>query len=127
MYQHGEHGEAGAEGGHGHLLARALQIQPRLRAFSRLLHGPARLGLDHRGLVLIGFFGLSLLSLGLGRFVGRDFFPEIDAGQLRLQCRAPAGTRIEQTEVLFGDIEAEIRRVIPPANSIRFSTTSACR
>ena len=32
------------------------------------------------------------------RFVGRDFFPDVDAGQIRLHVRAPAGTRIEETE-----------------------------
>lgn len=46
-------------------------------------------------------------------FVGRDFFPLVDAGQFRLHVKAPSGTRVERTEQLFSQVEAEIRRVIP--------------
>ena len=45
--------------------------------------------------------------------IGQDFFPSVDAGELRLHIRAPAGTRIEQTELIFGAVERTIRRVIP--------------
>jgi multidrug efflux pump subunit AcrB len=72
--------------------------------------------LDHRRLALIGFFGFSILSLGLLPFVGRDFFPDVDAGLIRLHVRAPSGTRIEQTEALFADVEDEVRRTVPPAD-----------
>ena len=58
--------------------------------------------------------------------MGRDFFPTVDSGQMRLHARAPAGTRIEKTEMIFAPIEDEIRSVIPPANSGTSSTTSAC-
>lgn len=46
--------------------------------------------------------------------IGEDFFPTVDAGQLRLHVRAPTGTRIEVTEEIFGQVEDEIRKVIPP-------------
>jgi multidrug efflux pump subunit AcrB len=46
-------------------------------------------------------------------FVGRDFFPVVDAGQFRLHVKAPSGTRIEKTEQIFSAVEAEIRNVIP--------------
>src|SRR5439155_18570831 len=46
-------------------------------------------------------------------FVGRDFFPTVDTGQFRLHVRAPAGTRIEETEQVFAEVEAAIRRIIP--------------
>jgi multidrug efflux pump subunit AcrB len=45
--------------------------------------------------------------------VGRDFFPAIDGGQIKLHVRAPAATRIEATERIFDDVEAKIREVIP--------------
>ena len=45
--------------------------------------------------------------------VGRDFFPDVDAGTLRLHARMPPGTRIEQTEIRFADVEQEIRRTLP--------------
>ena len=46
-------------------------------------------------------------------FVGRDFFPLIDGGQIQLHVRAPAGTRIESTEAIFQAVEDKIREVIP--------------
>jgi multidrug efflux pump subunit AcrB len=45
--------------------------------------------------------------------IGTDFFPTVDAGQMRLHVRAPAGTRLEQTQQYFGDVEDEIRKLIP--------------
>ena len=53
-------------------------------------------------------------SLCLAPLIGRDFFPTVDSGQMRLHARAPAGTRIEKTEQIFAEIEDEIRQVIPP-------------
>jgi multidrug efflux pump subunit AcrB len=44
---------------------------------------------------------------------GRDFFPAIDGGQIKLHVRAPAGTRIEATEAIFEAIEDKVREVIP--------------
>jgi CzcA family heavy metal efflux pump len=47
-------------------------------------------------------------------FVGRDFFPSVDAGQIKLHIRARPGTRIETTKVLFSQVEDQIRKTIPP-------------
>jgi len=69
--------------------------------------------LRHRGRVLAGFGVVFVGSLGLLWLVGEDFFPTVDSGQMRLHARAPAGTRIEETEVRFAAIEREIRQVIP--------------
>ena len=44
--------------------------------------------------------------------MGRDFFPQVDAGQMRLHVRAPAGTRIEQTQEDFAEVEAAIRKIV---------------
>jgi len=56
-----------------------------------------------------------MLALGGVMFllVGRDFFPAIDGGQIKLHVRAPAATRIEATERIFQEIEDKIREVIP--------------
>src|SRR6202166_4726963 len=70
--------------------------------------------LRHRGRVLIVFGTFFLASLGLAGLVGEDFFPSVDSGQMRLHARAPAGTRIEETEIRFAALEREIRAVIPP-------------
>jgi multidrug efflux pump subunit AcrB len=69
--------------------------------------------LDHRMPMLLGFVLVALGSLWLVRMVGRDFFPDVDAGTLRLHARLPPGTRIEQTELRFADIEQEIRNTLP--------------
>jgi len=53
------------------------------------------------------------VSAALATQLGQDFFPQVDAGQLRLHVRAPAGTRLETTETLFAGVEDHIRRVIP--------------
>ena len=47
--------------------------------------------------------------------LGRDFFPSVDGGQLRLHFRARTGTRIEETVRTADAIEQVIRDVIPPA------------
>jgi multidrug efflux pump subunit AcrB len=70
--------------------------------------------LRHRAPVLCVFLFVSFASLWLVRLVGRDFFPQVDAGQLRLHARSSPGTRIEQTEARFVDVEQEIRKVLPP-------------
>ncbi len=54
-------------------------------------------------------------SLGLVCFIGHDFFPTVDSGQMRLHARAPAGTRIEETEAsLRRDRATRSAHVIPP-------------
>jgi CzcA family heavy metal efflux pump len=75
--------------------------------------GALEWSLHHRAIVLIlfGVFvgGSSLLTLA----IGRDFFPYVDSGQMRLHVLPPEGTRIEQSEMVFAEIEAEIRKTIP--------------
>ena len=70
--------------------------------------------LDHRGRVFAVLGLVGLVALALLPFVGRDFFPVVDAGQLRLHVTAPPGTRLEETEALFGRVDEAIRRIIPP-------------
>ncbi|MGO4328168.1 efflux RND transporter permease subunit [Cupriavidus sp. 2TAF22] len=64
------------------------------------------------------FVALCLLfclgSLALLPFIGSDFFPAVDAGEIRLHLRAPTGTRIEQTAALTDQVESRIRDAIPP-------------
>lgn len=69
--------------------------------------------LHHRVLAFAVFLVFCIASCTLLPFIGSDFFPTVDAGQFRLHVRAPAGTRLEETEQLFGRVENSIRRVIP--------------
>ena len=72
--------------------------------------------LDHRGPVAIVFGVFLIGSLGLVFVVGDDFFPYVDAGQMRLHVMAPEGTRIEQTERIFGQVDHAIRREVGNEN-----------
>ncbi|QOY89559.1 efflux RND transporter permease subunit [Paludibaculum fermentans] len=57
--------------------------------------------------------GAVALAVVLIPFVGRDFFPSIDAAQIRMHIRGPAGLRVEETQNLFAQVEHEVRRTIP--------------
>ena len=82
-----------------------------LRArYSTLLHW----ALSNYRFTLGCFLAFALLTACLVPFIGEDFFPQVDAGTFRLHVRAPAGTRIEDTEQIFGQVEDTIRDVIPP-------------
>jgi multidrug efflux pump subunit AcrB len=69
--------------------------------------------LSHRRNFSIGFMAFCLLSCGLFFALGRDFFPAVDAGQVRLHFRMPTGTRIEETARSADQIEAVIRELVP--------------
>jgi multidrug efflux pump subunit AcrB len=65
--------------------------------------------------LIIPIAAVLMLTLGgvMAALVGRDFFPDIDGGQIKLHVRAPAATRIEATERIFDEVEDKIREVIP--------------
>jgi multidrug efflux pump subunit AcrB len=69
--------------------------------------------LAHRPLVVTAFVVLFVGSLGLYPLIGQNFFPTVDAGQLRLHIRVPTGTRVEETERRFRQVEGVIKQVIP--------------
>jgi multidrug efflux pump subunit AcrB len=69
--------------------------------------------LENRGVFGVAFLAFCLVSCGLYPFLGRDFFPSVDAGQIRLHLRAPTGTRIEETARLADGVEAAIRELVP--------------
>lgn len=69
--------------------------------------------LHHRVYVLVLAAAFALVSSGLLLVLGRDFFPTVDAGLMKLHVRAPAGTRLEQTEALIAQVEQAIRDTVP--------------
>jgi CzcA family heavy metal efflux pump len=79
------------------------------RAYLRTL----RIFLERRNLALAAFAFVLVGTGTLARGVGADFFPEVDAGQMRLHLRAPIGTRIERTEQIVSSVESTIRGVVP--------------
>ena len=68
--------------------------------------------LSQARLTVVAFIGLIIVSALLFPFLGRDFFPQVDAGQMRLHVRAPPGTRLERTQQYFADVEAQIRKLV---------------
>jgi multidrug efflux pump subunit AcrB len=61
------------------------------------------------------FMLIVAMSFLLVPFLGRNFFPSVDSGQISLHVRAPLGTRIEETAAEFDAIEQCIRQVVPPS------------
>jgi CzcA family heavy metal efflux pump len=72
------------------------------------------MAIAHRRAFVIGFLAVVVASFGLVPFLGSNFFPAVDAGLITLHLRPQVGTRIEEASVVFGDVEREIRRTIPP-------------
>jgi multidrug efflux pump subunit AcrB len=75
--------------------------------------GLLHLCLNNRGKVVAGFVGFSLLSFGLATYLGQDFFPNVDGGQIKIHVRAQTGTRIEETTKLSDRIGDAIHKIIP--------------
>jgi multidrug efflux pump subunit AcrB len=86
----------------------------RLRNFYR---GILRSCLAHRVAFPLLFLAVCVGSFALYPWLGEDFFPAVDAGQIKLHVRAPTATRIEETAALCGDVERSIHELIP-ANEI---------
>jgi CzcA family heavy metal efflux pump len=79
-------------------------------------HGLLELALTHRRPFVTGFLGFVLLSFALVPFLGRNFFPSVDSGQILMHVRAPVGVRVEKTAQIFANVEGAIREIIPPAD-----------
>ena len=72
------------------------------------------LALGHPKTFIAAFLACVLLSFGLWPFLGENFFPAVDSGQILMHVRGQAGTRIEETARLFDRIEQTVRQTIPP-------------
>jgi multidrug efflux pump subunit AcrB len=68
--------------------------------------------LSEAKIVALAFGALIVVSLFLFPQLGRDFFPQVDAGEMRLHVRAPPGTRIETTQADFAQVESTIRQLV---------------
>ena len=66
-------------------------------------------------LFIAGFLACVLVSFGLWPFLGENFFPAVDSGQILMHLRAQPGTRIEETARLFDLVEQTVRQTIPPS------------
>jgi multidrug efflux pump subunit AcrB len=113
---------------HAHHDAATTAKQGRIRRFFSAIHGGFERGFTrfHRGYVgllhvviahrwgTLGVAGIVVAAAAvMFPFVGTDYFPQVDAGQMTLHVRAPAGMRIEQAEQLFQQVEDTIHQVVP--------------
>jgi CzcA family heavy metal efflux pump len=76
-------------------------------------HGLLALTMEHRRIFVAGFLAFVVLSFALVPGLGRNFFPDVDAGQILMHVRAPVGTRIEQSAQLFAQVQRSVKRIIP--------------
>jgi multidrug efflux pump subunit AcrB len=86
------------------------------RQFEKMQHHYKRLldwCLENAAVTLVLFAVLVVLSLPMTFFIGRDFFPYVDSGQMKLHVNPPEGLRLEDSEQYFAAVEREIRTQIP--------------
>jgi CzcA family heavy metal efflux pump len=89
------------------------RFEASFEAFRDRYHHWLGVALGHGRPFIAVFLGVVLASLLLYPLLGRNFFPEVDAGQIKLHVRAPTGIRVEQTAALVDHVEAAVREVIP--------------
>ena len=89
-------------------------FESRFEAFRTRYGGLLEQALHAPKQFVIGFLVVVMLSFLLVPFLGQNFFPSVDAGQIEMHVRAPIGSRIETTSAEFDRIERRIREIIPP-------------
>jgi CzcA family heavy metal efflux pump len=89
-------------------------FENKFESFRRNYESLLETALEHRKGFALAFAAFCFLSVGLVFFLGEDFFPQVDAGLLRLHVRARPGLRVEETARLTDQVEQVIRQVIPP-------------
>lgn len=89
-------------------------VEARFEAIRRVYEAGMRQVFANRQFVVASLMFFMLTSLVLLPFLGRDFFPTVDAGAVRLHVSAPRGTRLEETEATIKQVEREIRKLVPP-------------
>jgi multidrug efflux pump subunit AcrB len=115
LHMHIDHGGVGGPPASRNPLVRFQHgFEERFARFRAGYHDLLALAIEHRRVFVGGFLGFIALSYLLAPFLGRNFFPQVDGGQMLLHVRVPVGTRIEETAARFSDVEKAIREVIPP-------------
>lgn len=81
--------------------------------FRAVYHSLLKMAMTARWKFVASFLAIVLLSLGLAPYLGSNFFPSVDSGQILIHARLPVGTRVEESAARFAMIEKTIREVIP--------------
>src|SRR5579871_6052530 len=108
------HGKADAPQSPNLLVRFQRGFEERFASFRAGYHGLLELAIEHRRRFIPGFLAFIAVSFLLAPFLGRNFFPEVDGGQILIHARTPVGMRIEETAARFTEVEGAIRQMIPP-------------
>jgi len=109
----GAHRPVAAPASRNPLLRFQRNFEARFEGIRTVYRGLLQLALGRRRVFVIGFMGFVVLSFALVPFLGSNFFPAVDGGQILMHARVPVGTRVEESAARFAAIEDAIRRVIP--------------
>jgi len=89
-----------------------------IEGLDQLYVGMLEWSLSHRRTVLGGIVGIALLSFGLFKFIGTEFFPDQDEGQFTISVKLPVGARVEETDRFTKRIENLILKEVPETNAL---------
>jgi multidrug efflux pump subunit AcrB len=89
-------------------------FEARFESFRSGYRDVLTLALRHRPTFVIGFLCFIVASFALVPYLGQNFFPSVDAGQILMHVRLQVGTRLEESAYQFADIQKAIRKIIPP-------------
>lgn len=96
------------------LLRLQLRFEHGFNSLRSRYRGALQSALINRKIFIIVFLSFVVLSIGiLAPWLGSDFFPSVDAGQIKLHMRAHTGTRVEETANLADQVDTVVRKVIP--------------
>ncbi len=88
-------------------------FEARFERLRKGYHELLSLALGHRKVFVTGFLAFVAVSFLLVPFLGRNFFPSVDAGNILLHVRTQVGTRVEESAIQFADVQKTIRKIIP--------------
>src|SRR6201996_3442986 len=88
-------------------------FEARFERFRSVYRELLEMALARRGVFIPAFMAFVLASFLLAPFLGRNFFPSVDSGQILMHARVPVGTRVEESANTFADIEKAIAQIIP--------------
>jgi CzcA family heavy metal efflux pump len=112
---HVDHGEDGPPRTRNPLVMFQRGFEARFERIRLGYRGLLVMAMQARAVFLLGFLGFVAVSFLLVPYLGRNFFPSVDAGAILMHARTQVGTRIEETANQFAEVQRAIRKVIPPS------------
>jgi multidrug efflux pump subunit AcrB len=111
---HAPHSEEGASASRNPLLRFQRGFEARFERVRGVYRELLALTMQGRPLFVVGFLGFVAVSFLLVPYLGRNFFPSVDAGSILMHVRTQVGTRVEESANQFAEVQKAIRRIIPP-------------